>query len=97
MFHQHPGVSIRLLTTTALFVLTASAAHAVEEAQVLTTYADIAAAFYGDSLITARQLQQAVQDPSANSLQMARNAWLAARVPYQQTEVFRFCNPIVDE
>ena len=45
---------MRLLTTTALCVLTASAAHAVEEAQVLTTYADIAAASYGDSLTTAR-------------------------------------------
>ena len=92
---------MRLLTTTALCVLTASAAHAVEEAQVLTTYADIAAASYGDSLTTARQLQQAVQtlvqDPSANTLQKARDAWLAARVPYQQTEVFRFGNPIVDE
>lgn len=92
---------MRLLTTTALCVLTATAAHAVEEADVLETYADIAAASYGDSLTTARQLQQAVQalvqDPSAQNLQMARDAWLAARVPYQQTEVYRFGNPIVDE
>ena len=68
---------------------------------MLATYADIAAASYGDSLTTARQLQQAVQalvqDPSAQNLQMARDAWLAARVPYQQTEVYRFGNPIVDE
>ena len=35
--------------------------------------------------------------PSAEALQAARAAWLAARVPYQQTEVFRFGNPIVDE
>ena len=92
---------MRLLTTTALCVLTATAAHAVEESDVLATYADIAAASYGDSLTTARQLQQAVQalvqDPSAQNLQMARDAWLAARVPYQQTEVYRFGNPIVDE
>ena len=27
----------------------------------------------------------------------AKAAWLAARVPYQQTEVFRFGNPIVDD
>ena len=92
---------MRLLTTTALCLLTATAAHAVEESDVLATYADIAAASYGDSLTTARQLQQAVQalvqDPSAQNLQMARDAWLAARVPYQQTEVYRFGNPIVDE
>lgn len=65
------------------------------------TYADIATASYGDSLTTARQRQQAVQnlvqDSSADSLQMARDAWLAARLSYQQTEVFRFGNPIVDE
>ncbi|WP_108502186.1 imelysin family protein [Paracoccus indicus] len=92
---------MRLLTTTALCVLTATAAHAVEESEVLATYADIAAASYGDSLTTAKQLQQAVQtlvqDPSAQNLQSARDAWLAARVPYQQTEVYRFGNPIVDE
>src|SRR3546814_11978121 len=30
-------------------------------------------------------------------MQAARGAWVAARVPYQQTEVFRFGNPIVDD
>src|SRR3546814_1956438 len=30
-------------------------------------------------------------------MQAARAAWVAARVPYQQTEVFRFGNPIVDD
>jgi putative iron-regulated protein len=29
-------------------------------------------------------------------LQAARQAWLDARVPYQQTEAFRFGNPVVD-
>ena len=53
---------MRLLTTTALCVPTASAAHAVEKAQVPMTYADIAVASYGDSLTSARQLQQAVQN-----------------------------------
>ena len=31
------------------------------------------------------------------TLKAAREAWLAARVPYMQTEVFRFGNPVVDE
>ena len=30
-------------------------------------------------------------------MQAARTAWLAARVPYQQTEAYRFGNPIVDD
>ncbi|MEX0311053.1 MAG: imelysin family protein, partial [Tateyamaria sp.] len=31
------------------------------------------------------------------ALQAAKAAWIAARVPYQQTEVYRFGNPIVDD
>ena len=30
-------------------------------------------------------------------MQAAKKAWLAARVPYQQTEAFRFGNAIVDD
>nr|WP_254694938.1 imelysin family protein [Antarctobacter heliothermus] len=71
------------------------------QADVLTTYADIAEATYGDSLIAAQRLQAAVDaliaTPSAESLETAKAAWLAARVPYQQSEVFRFGNAIVDD
>jgi putative iron-regulated protein len=68
---------------------------------VLDTYADNAAANYADSLTAAQALQNNVttliEALSAATLQAARTAWLAARVPYQQTEVFRFGNPIVDD
>ena len=91
----------RYLLTTAIAVGLATPALAVETTDVLDTYADIAAANYGDSLITAQRLQTAVNalvaDPSAENLTAARAAWLAARVPYQQTEVFRFGNAIVDD
>ncbi|KIN72382.1 imelysin family protein [Sulfitobacter guttiformis] len=89
-----------LLATVAAssFALPALAA---DKTDVLATYADIAAAAYGDSLITAQRLQTAVNalvaTPSPDSLNKARAAWLAARVPYQQTEVFRFGNPVVDD
>lgn len=90
----------QLLTTAALFTL-ATPAFAAEPSEVLETYADIAAATYADSLTTAQTLQSAVTalvaDPSAEALQAAKDAWLAARVPYQQTEVYRFGNPIVDD
>lgn len=69
--------------------------------EVVTTYADIALATYGDSLSTAQALRRAVgdlvADPSPETLAAARQAWTAARVPYQQSEVFRFGNPIVDD
>ncbi|NBQ50596.1 MAG: peptidase [Marivivens sp.] len=72
-----------------------------ERANVLSTYADIALAGYSDSLMTALALQDAVTalvaTPSVETLDAARTAWIAARVPYQQTEVFRFGNPIVDD
>jgi len=68
---------------------------------VAETYVRIAEASYADSLATARELKSAVQAlvaaPSTATLNAARVAWLAARVPYQQTEVYRFGNAIVDD
>ena len=90
-----------ILTTTILATAIAGTAHAQSATEVLDTYADIAEASYADSLTGAEMLKDAVTAliavPSANTLQAARAAWLEARVPYQQTEVFRFGNPIVDD
>ncbi len=38
-----------------------------------------------------------IAKPSAETLAAAREAWKAARIPYQQTEVYRFGNAIVDD
>ena len=90
-----------VLTTTALATALAGTAQAQTATEVLDTYADIAEANYGDSLEAARALQEAVNtlidSPSAEAMAAARAAWLEARVPYQQTEVYRFGNPIVDD
>ena len=79
----------------------AAFAQAPADADVLTNYANIAAAGYGDALSTAKALETAVDaliaTPSDETLNAAREAWKAARIPYQQTEAFRFGNPIVDE
>ncbi|MCW9042888.1 MAG: peptidase [Pseudopelagicola sp.] len=76
-------------------------AQAADGSAVLKTYADIAAAKYEDSLITARALGDAVDAlvaaPSEETLAAAKSAWRAARVPYQQTEVYRFGNAMVDD
>jgi len=75
--------------------------QAEERVDVLNTYADIALAGYQDSLTTAQALDAAVDaliaKPSEATLNAARAAWLVARWPYQQTEAFRFGNPIVDD
>ena len=69
--------------------------------EVLKTYADIAQAGYTDSTDTARTLKLAVDaflaKPTEDNLRAARAAWIAARIPYMQTEAFRFGNSIVDD
>jgi putative iron-regulated protein len=68
---------------------------------ILKTYADIALAGYEDALVTAKALDVAtdalIANPSEETLAAAREAWKASRPSYQQTEAFRFGNPIVDE
>ena len=67
---------------------------AVTREDVLRTNANIAYAAYGDSLLTAislrRSLREFVNDPTEANLDAAKKAWLAAREPYGQTEVYRF-------
>ncbi|GLS26272.1 imelysin family protein [Marinibactrum halimedae] len=88
-----------VLFTTLGFVCQNSLA--VTEKEVVMSYADLAHVVYEDSLITAKTLHQQakklVEAPSAEHLEAAKDAWKAARVPYQQSEVFRFGNAVVDE
>nr|WP_188130349.1 imelysin family protein [Mesorhizobium albiziae] len=101
---RHSGrlaaVAATAVLTAAIFVLPAKAAGADPKA-VLTTYSDIALAKYEDALTTAKALDTAVDaliaTPSEETLKAAREAWKAARIPYQQTEVYRFGNAIVDD
>jgi putative iron-regulated protein len=76
-------------------------AEAPTAAAVAKTYADIAEAGYTDSLAAARQLKSAIdtliKSPTQDNLLAARKAWVDARVPYMQTEAFRFGNRIVDD
>ena len=89
------------MTLAAVAIQGAHAAGPVDRAAVVATYADIAHAMYEDSLTEAKKLQGAiaalVEAPGDGSLAAARAAWLASRVPYQQTEVYRFGNPLVDD
>jgi putative iron-regulated protein len=78
-----------------------AAAPSPRPSDVLTNYGDIAHAMYEDSLIAAKSLQTAVNaflaDPSQAKLAAARAAWKAARVPYLQSEGYRFGNAVVDQ
>jgi putative iron-regulated protein len=76
-------------------------ALAADTAAVIETYADIAHAKYEDALKTAEALETAIDTliakPTDANLKAARQAWLDSRPPYQQTEGYRFGNPIVDD
>jgi hypothetical protein len=93
-------VSAAALALGALATQSTHAAVPTAEA-VLVNYADIAAAAYEDAWRTAKDLRQAVDAllaaPSEATQRAAQEAWLAARVPYQQTEAYRFGNAIVDD
>ena len=92
---------ITVLALVALGSEPATAADAPASSAVITTYADIAAANFTDSYTAALALQKKVDDllakPNDATLAAARSAWIAAREPYMQTEVFRFGNKLVDD
>jgi putative iron-regulated protein len=88
-----------LICGLCLWAAPALAAPAPKD--VLKTYADIAEAGYTDSLDAARTMQLAIDvflaKPTEDNLRAARAAWIAARIPYMQTEAYRFGNAIVDD
>ncbi|WP_397458047.1 imelysin family protein [Pseudomonas asplenii] len=93
-------------TTAASAVATpaSDAAGKVDEAAgkaVVAHYAELVFAVYSDAESTAKTLQQAIDaflaKPNDDTLKAAKAAWVAARVPYLQSEVFRFGNTIIDD
>jgi putative iron-regulated protein len=87
----------------APWALTAHAqSGAVTTEGVLRQYGAQVHAVYEDALAGAQGLQRAIQafvaGPSSDTLAAAREAWLAGREAYGQTEAFRFYSgPIDDE
>ncbi|GAK82749.1 iron-regulated protein A precursor [Vibrio ponticus] len=90
-------------TVAAAFLVAGTSAFAadVTKQQVVEHYADLAHAVFADSLSTAKSLDQSIEaflaSPSAAKFEQVKQAWLESRVPYQQSEVFRFGNAIVDD
>ncbi|CAO3458229.1 Iron-regulated protein A precursor [Azospirillum argentinense] len=99
MFKHASGLAAAALIALAPLAADAQSSKPAYK-DVVKTYADIAQASYEDSASTAKALKKAIDalvaNPSDATLAAARTAWLNARVPYMQTEAFRFGNPIVD-
>ena len=68
---------------------------------VVAHYSEMVHAVFSDALTSARALQVAVDAflaaPNEQTLKAARDAWLASRPAYLQSEVFRFGNTIIDD
>lgn len=64
------------------------------EERVKSNYVDIAYSVYSDSLTTAQALQQSIDTflaaPTQDNLTAARAAYKTARMPYQQSEIYRW-------
>ncbi|MEW9616978.1 imelysin family protein [Shinella sp. S4-D37] len=89
------------LAAAASSLAIGSAHAAADPAAIVKHYAEIAHAKFSDSLDAAKALDAAIDaliaKPSDETLKAAREAWLKSRVPYQQTEAYRFGNPLVDD
>jgi putative iron-regulated protein len=68
---------------------------------VVANYANMVFAVFSDAESTAKTLRTSIDtflaNPNDQTLKAARDAWVAARVPYMQSEVFRFGNTIIDD
>jgi putative iron-regulated protein len=98
---RYPQTMKIVLSVIALWAFATGAQAAPDPASaVVINYADLAQAIYGDSAAAAHDLQNAVDaflaHPDAQTLSEARKAWKAARIPYLQSEGFRFANSVVD-
>ena len=71
------------------------------DSDILLNYSNIAEAKYKDALTLAKKMHRSIElfmkDPSESNFNKVKDSWLEARTVYQQTEVFRFGNPIVDD
>ncbi|MBV9991071.1 MAG: peptidase [Alphaproteobacteria bacterium] len=90
-------------TLLAAFAVLATAAEAAPPSAdaVIAHYADMAEASYSQSAAAAGEMKAAIDaflsQPTEANLASARAAWKAARVPYLQSEGFRFANTVVDD
>ena len=69
--------------------------------EILVNYSNIAEAKYKDALILAKEMHISIEkfmnNTNESNLKDVKDSWLKARTIYQQTEVFRFGNPLVDD
>ena len=98
-----------ILGFTALYLISCSSDKTVSPksepldlTQIVQTYSEIVYASYLDSHNAATEMSDSINkfldSPSEQGLSAAKESWISARLPYLQTEVYRFYGgPIDDE
>ena len=85
--------------TITLIYFTILNVHSNDE--VVSNYADIAEAKYKDAYLLAGEMNDSINvflnNTNENNFKKVKKSWLKARTVYQQTEVFRFGNSLVDD
>lgn len=93
-------LSFALLTTACDDDTTEAGLDASLKTEFVENYVAIVRASYADALSEAIELQTAVntfvEDPNHTNFTAAKQAWLDAREPYGQTEVYRFYDGPID-
>ncbi len=91
-----------LSIATALLSISAcqTTPELTQSSPVLEAYANMAADVYTDAHNDAKKLQHALtafsESPNESSFQSAKDAWLASRESYGQSEIFRLSNGPID-
>ncbi len=84
-----------------LILLFSFCSNCYSKTSLIENYSNIAEAKYKDSWKLAKTLLEEVNkfldNTTESNLHNVKQKWLEARKIYQQTEVFRFGNPIVDD
>lgn len=92
---------LKQFAVAGVLAVSSGATLATDSKAVVEHYASMAHAIFSDSLTTARGLKKSVDsfldNPTAATHAAAKDAWLIARVPYGQSEVYRFGNANVDD
>ncbi len=92
----------RILSFIALGVLITGCAGEQEQLRqkVVENYADMVYASYDDAVNEAIRLRSAIHtflaDPTAETMEAAKKAWIDARPAYLQTEAYRFYDGPID-
>jgi len=91
----------KVLLVPAVLLTTSVSASAASPEEVLEHYADLAQVMYSDSLLAAEAMEDKIDallaNPTEENLAASKEAWVASRIPYMQTEAYRFGNAIVDD